>query len=140
MYVTSMQRGALEFVADIAPFFGDLDSEEMRNHNRSVFSKLSTDPSPEFHSLFSSIPHDAKSGSVEWSVIGEGWRPKRFSHDAEALREEVRRLRKQPFRAALKLWKYQILRGLSKFSPPLPSRMARRFGRSAEKRNPDIVN
>jgi FMN phosphatase YigB (HAD superfamily) len=139
MYVASMQRGALSFIRDLGALFHDLDCEELREYNRQTFVSLFTDPTPQHHGFLSSIPHDAKSGGTEWALIGESWRPRRLSQDMDGLRAEILRLRGQPFATALELFRYRFLKSLSAMSPPLPSRMARRFRKSAEKRNPFIV-
>lgn len=49
---------------------------------------------------------------------------------------QLRKARRRPWKLIGSLWVYRILKVLSRASPPLPARMAKRFARSAQKRNP----
>lgn len=50
---------------------------------------------------------------------------------------ELARARRQPLKTLWEFIRFKVLTGLSKASPPLPTRMTRRFGRSGAKRDPN---
>lgn len=57
--------------------------------------------------------------------------------DLVAAQADLSRARQRPGKIWRDLTKYRALTALSKASPPLPAKMARRFGRSAAKRDPN---
>lgn len=54
----------------------------------------------------------------------------------EEMDAQLRKAHRRPWRLVRALLAYRFLKLLSRASPPLPTRMAERFARSAEKRNP----
>lgn len=61
----------------------------------------------------------------------------RVAADLGSAKGDLARARRRPLKTLRDFLRFKALRGLSKASPPIPARMAQRFGRSAAKRDPN---
>lgn len=142
--IDQVHHGVLRFLKDIGDLSSGLDMESLRGYNRSVFQRLCSMPNVARYRALAWIPHDRAAGATKWKTIGDYWSPKPmhsfdFALDPhfDALKEELRKARKRPLRLLRDLLIFKLFRVISGWSPPLPPRMAKRFLRSATKRNPN---
>lgn len=136
-----VHRGVLRFIGEIVDLQSGLDMDELKRFNQRLSRDLCNTPPSSLALALHRVPHDRLSGNQGWATIGEYWKLAGYidavdgSHVAK-LQRELTDARLRPLKHFGSLVAFKILFGLSRFSPPLPLRTARRFARSAAKRDP----
>lgn len=138
-FIKDVQRGALAFIRDIADIFDGLNSDELRNYNRVVFTDLSIKPPSDLYSILSQIPENshALADSGQWKTIGDTWLP--FDRDKpnsgidNIIKSDFNKAAPGYVRNKLKL-EMHVLHVAANLKFILPKRMRGRFQRLAKKR------
>jgi len=143
--IAATHKGVLDFIKDIAELRLGISMVELRDLNRRMAADLCRRPPSQLYSTIERIPHDRLAGNQGWANVGNYWKPEGFCEDqvnpfADKLQSQLIDARSRPFKQIFNLMHFKLLQILSIVVPTLSSRAAKRFARSAEKRNPNRLS